>query len=141
MGDILWRDTSGNVAIWLMNGAQITQEIGVGNLPPLWSIAGTGDFNGDGKTDILWRHVLRGDVAIWLMNGAHVTQAAGVGNLSVFNWSIVETGDFDGDGKSDILWQHTSGQLAIWFMNGTQVAQALSSGILPVRSIQAINAD
>jgi hypothetical protein len=29
---------------------------------------GVGDFNGDAKADILWRHT-DGSIAIWLMNG------------------------------------------------------------------------
>ncbi len=50
--DLLWRDTSGNIAIWLMNGLSILQAGGLGNMPTNWSVAGTGDFNGDGKGDI-----------------------------------------------------------------------------------------
>jgi hypothetical protein len=38
--DILWHDTSGNVAIWFMNGTQVTQSAGVGNAPTVWSIQG-----------------------------------------------------------------------------------------------------
>jgi hypothetical protein len=34
-----------------------------------WAIVGTGDFNGDGKTDILWRHGITGQIAVWLMDG------------------------------------------------------------------------
>ena len=30
-----------------------------------WKVAGTGDFNGDGKSDILWRNTSTGDNAIW----------------------------------------------------------------------------
>ena len=30
-----------------------------------WKIAGTGDFNGDGKSDIFWRNTSTGDNAIW----------------------------------------------------------------------------
>ena len=33
-----------------------------------WRIAATGDFNGDHKTDILWRHT-NGALRIWNMNG------------------------------------------------------------------------
>jgi hypothetical protein len=42
-----------------------------------WRIAGTGDFNGDGQTDILWRNYGTGPNQgmnhIWLMNGSVVT--------------------------------------------------------------------
>jgi|SRR5215831_17433385 len=79
MSDILWRDTSGNVVIWLMNGAQVLQVAGVGNAPTVWSIASTGDYNSDGKSDILRRDA-SGNVAIWFMNGAQVSSSAGVGN-------------------------------------------------------------
>jgi hypothetical protein len=47
--DIAWRDTSGNAAVWLMNGAQLTQSAGLGSAPTTWSIVGTGDFDADGK--------------------------------------------------------------------------------------------
>jgi hypothetical protein len=84
--DILWRDASGNVAIWLMNGAQVTQAAGVGAAPTVWSIVETGDFNGDGKSDLVW-HDTSGNVAIWFMNGTQVAQAAGAGNAPTV-WSI-----------------------------------------------------
>jgi len=67
-----------------MNGAQVTS-LGVGNAPTVWSIVETGDFNGDGKSDILW-HDTSGNVAIWFMNSAQVT-SAGVGNAPTV-WSI-----------------------------------------------------
>jgi hypothetical protein len=31
--DILWRDTSGNLAMWFMNGTQIGSSVGLGNIP------------------------------------------------------------------------------------------------------------
>jgi hypothetical protein len=64
----------------------------------VWSIVGTGDFNGDGKGDILWKDT-GGDVAIWFMNGAQA-QYVPLGNVNTV-WSVVGTGDFIGDGKSD----------------------------------------
>ena len=43
-----------------------------------WTVVGTGDFNGDGMTDIVWRDTA-GDTAIWLMNGATFRQPAELG--------------------------------------------------------------
>ena len=68
--DFLWRNhTTGDVAIWLMNGTTLSSGVIVANVPLDWDIAGTGDFNHDGQADILWRNHTTGDVAIWLMNG------------------------------------------------------------------------
>ncbi len=79
LGDILWRDTAGDYAIWLMNGATVTSAVGLGNVSPTtWSVVGTGDFNGDGMADILWRDT-SGDMSIWFMNGTTVASTAPVG--------------------------------------------------------------
>jgi hypothetical protein len=131
--DLLWRDTSGNVAIWEMNGTTILNRATsfVANVPG-WSVAGTGDFNGDGKGDILW-HGSTGNVAISEMNGTTIlNQATAVVANVAGNWSIVGTGDFNGDGKSDILWRDTSGNVAIWEMSGTTILNASTSFVANV---------
>jgi hypothetical protein len=123
MSDIAWRDTSGNAAMWEMNGTDITPGPVFGPIPTNWSIVGQRDFNGDGRSDWLWRDTI-GHVAMWLLNGFQVLQVGSVGTVST-NWSIVGTADFDGDGKGDILWRDAmTGQAAIWLMNGT----AMQSG-------------
>jgi hypothetical protein len=49
LGDILWQDSAGDVAVWLMNGTTVMSSAGLGNLPPaVWTVVRTGDFNGDG---------------------------------------------------------------------------------------------
>ena len=55
-----------------MNGAALSQSAGLGSAPTTWTIVGTGDFDGDGKSDMLWRDG-SGNVAIWFMNGTVVT--------------------------------------------------------------------
>jgi probable HAF family extracellular repeat protein len=138
--DILWRNTNGDVAIWLMNGLQALSAADIGNVPTSWSIVGTGDFNGDGKSDILWRNT-NGDVAIWLMNGLQALSATDTGNVPT-SWSIVGTGDLNGDGYSDILWRNTNGDVAIWLMNGLQALSAADIGNVPtVWTLQSTNAD
>jgi FG-GAP-like repeat len=71
--DIAWRDTGGDAAVWLMNGAQVLQAAGVATVPTAWTIVGQRDFNGDGRADLLWQNTTTGDVAIWFMNGTQVT--------------------------------------------------------------------
>jgi hypothetical protein len=67
--DIVWHDSSGNVAIWLLNGSQVQQSGGLGVVPTNWSIVGQRDFNGDTNYDLLWHDATTETVAIWLMNG------------------------------------------------------------------------
>jgi len=56
-----------------MNGATMTSWQYLINGPIAgWTIVGTGDFNGDGKTDILWENPNAG-VTVWFMNGATMT--------------------------------------------------------------------
>jgi hypothetical protein len=58
-------------------------------VPLVWSVALTGDFNGDGKSDILWRDT-SGNIAMWFMSGGQVTSSAGLGQVSTI-WTIQST--------------------------------------------------
>jgi hypothetical protein len=73
-----------------MNGTSVLNLAAsfVGNVPTVWTIVGTGDFNGDGKSDILWRDT-GGNVVIWEMNGTSVLNPAAsfVGNVPTV-WTI-----------------------------------------------------
>jgi serralysin len=116
--DILWRNDSGAVALWTMNGAQKAADQVVSNIGNDWSLADTADFTGDGKADILWRHD-SGAVALWTMNGAQKVADQVVSNIGN-DWHLQKAADFSGDGKADILWRHDSGAVALWTMNGAQ---------------------
>jgi hypothetical protein len=96
-------------------------------------IIGTGDFNGDGMSDIAWRDTA-GDTSIWLMNGAAVLSAGSLGNIPT-TWSIALVGDYNGDGLSDLLWRDNLGNTAIWFMNGTTVGSTATVGNIPTNWI------
>ena len=80
------------------------------------------DFDGDGKSDILWRHATSGTNVAWFMTGLTVASSGLTNYVTNYQYSIAGMGDFDGDGKTDILWRHdTSGANVIWLMNGLTV--------------------
>jgi hypothetical protein len=123
--DILWRhSTSGEIVVWFMNGSVLTT--GTFLTPPAftdvnWQTVGTGDFNLDGKTDILWRHALSGQNVVWFLEGTSLVSGAFTNppSLADVNWRMVATGDYNFDGRVDIVWRHSaSGQNVMWFMNG-----------------------
>jgi hypothetical protein len=124
--DIAWRDGSGNIAFWLMNGAAVSSTGTVGGVPATWSIVGQRDFNGDGKADLLWLDQ-SGNIAMWFMNGAAVGSTGTVGTIPT-NWSVAGVADFNGDGLGDILWRDTAGDYAIWLMNGAAVTSSAGLG-------------
>jgi hypothetical protein len=124
--DILWRhEISGENVVWHMNGAALVT--GRFTVPPSladtrWKMAGTHDFNGDRRTDILWRHDFTGENVVWYMDenaltsGTFLTPAA----LADVRWRMAGTGDFNQDGRPDIAWHHGfSGEVVLWFMNGS----------------------
>ncbi len=103
-----------------MNGVNV---IGGGpvspNPGPSWRAVGTGDFNDDGHSDILWQNASTGQASSWEMNENSIVGGGPVSPNPGPSWRAVGTGDFNDDGHSDILWQNTtSGQVSVWEMDG-----------------------
>ena len=121
--DVLWRNDNGQFGDWLANaggGFGYNAAAGVVQVSNDWHIAGVGDFNGDGRSDILWRND-NGQFGDWLANaggGFGFNTAAGVRPVST-DWHIIGTGDFNGDGRSDILWRNDNGLFGDWLANAS----------------------
>jgi hypothetical protein len=72
-----------------MNGGTILAGGGAGGLDFAWQIVGTGDHNGDGTSDLLWRHST-GTVVIWYMSAGGATGGGTVATVDPA-WRIVVT--------------------------------------------------
>jgi len=137
--DFLFRNANnGTVVIWEVTGAAQNSAAVAGGAPAEWTLVGTGDLNGDGRDDMIWRHD-GGGVAGWLMNGSTATAVAMVGGAPN-EWQIAGIGDFNFDGKDDFIWRNTNdGSVAVWLMNGlTSTSQAIISGAPTSWAITAI---
>lgn len=142
--DLLWRNyKTGENTVWFMNGSKFLSNSATpqaGDSAALlrfedvnWQIEGAGDFNGDTKTDIVWRNTRTGDTAIWFLNGTQFinnnaapqlgTDYAFTLKVSDLNWRVEAVADFNRDGKSDLVWRNgRTGETAVWFMNGAKFA-------------------
>jgi hypothetical protein len=125
--DILWQNqSSGLLEVWYMDRETLTSAapLNPSQVSDLsWQIVATGDFNGDGKPDILWQNQANGLLMVWYMDGATRASSAPLnpGQLSDPSWKIVGVADFNADGKPDILWQNqASGLLMVWYMDGVR---------------------
>ncbi len=159
--DILWRDAAaGANYVWNLSGAftgGVMTIVSQGLLPSVdntWQVAGIGDFNGDGKSDILWRRN-DGTNYVWHIDGATIN--GGVVAISSqgllpgvdTTWSVAGIGDFNGDGKSDIFWRKTDGTNYVWHIDGSTInggvlsipSQGLLPGVDPTWTAVKVGAD
>jgi hypothetical protein len=135
--DLLWQHTDGSVATWTMNGTvRVSGQVHFGPQPDTnWKIVGTGDLDGNGSADIVWRNQVTGSLTGWLMNGVTVVTGSNLTPAAVpdTNWTIRALGDLNNDGKADLIWQNTAdGRISVWLMNGLSQIRGhlLSPGIV-----------
>lgn len=119
--DVLARKTDGSLILYKGNGsggwASGYTKVGSGwnSLNPFFY---AGDFNGDGKGDILAR---RADGSLWLYPtsgkgtwGSAKKVGSGWGSFN----AVFGPGDFSGDGKPDVLARRSDGRLMLYRGNG-----------------------
>jgi hypothetical protein len=123
--DLLFQHPDSSLAVWYMDGVTLTSAefinpVGPGNAD--WKAAATGDFNKDGRVDILFQHT-DGTLGVWYLNGVNLISAAFLNpdRPSDPRWRVVGTGDVNRDTDVDIIFQLDDGTLGIWYLRGASL--------------------
>lgn len=135
---------TGRIAAWLLAGTKLLQVVTINPLPavvgpvtdwnllagrglasgtdPRWSVVATGDFDGDGDSDLLFQHA-DGTLGVWFLKGA-VLRSVSLLEPShpESGWRVVGVGDLNQDGHPDLVLQQEAGSaLAVWYLSGTHL--------------------
>ena len=128
--DLLFRNTEGWVTNWLGNSEGSFTNNGANTalyFDRNWYVIGTGDFNGDGRDDMLIRNT-DGWITNWLAteSGGFTDNGANATTFLAADWRVYSIGDFNGDGKDDLILRRDDGWVTEWlgtangaFTNGT----------------------
>ncbi|GLY01207.1 FG-GAP-like repeat-containing protein [Actinoplanes sp. NBRC 101535] len=129
--DIIGQSSTGQLRAWASTGdlsgdsklfVGAAAIVGTGWTPTAMPRILTGDFNGDGRTDIIGQDstgVLRGSVSTGDLTTLFPTaRVVGNGGWTTANMPRIVTGDFNGDGRTDVIGQDSTGQLRAWAATG-----------------------
>lgn len=109
--DFVWRYTGsganeGANVLWNMNAdGTVKSNVGFGGTPTT-ALQTSGDYNGDGITDLVWK-MPSTDHLVWIMNAGGTVAATAAFATQSGAWQLARTGadyDADGDGKTDLIW-------------------------------------
>jgi hypothetical protein len=127
--DLIWQDSNGTPVVWYLNGTTFSgsgDSLVFPGSPAGWRIAGVGDFNGDGKVDLVAQN--GNTISIGVMNGKTVQSTQTVPTAVPSGWFLRAVADFDGDGQSDLVLQNQNGSVVVWLMNGNPAT--VKSGVV-----------
>jgi hypothetical protein len=132
---IIWQNTStGAITEWIMGHGNVKRTVAIASSPG-WTVIGSGDFNGDGATDLLMQ-APTGNVWDWIMtDGRHTS-----GNLlgSMTGWTYLGGGDFNGDGTADLLWRNNAtNDVQEWLMSNGLIGSQVDLGVVAGSNVVA----
>ena len=128
--DLFFRqELTGELTVWRLRGMRFAGRLGLTpavSPGPAWRVAAAGDWDGDGRLDLLWSRADTGALVQWLLD-AELRRTAerplDPPQASSPDWRVVAAGDYGvgpgGEGfTQDIVWRHAvSGRQVIWFLD------------------------
>ena len=122
--DLVWRNSTTNATkLWIMKGdgtIALKQYLDGRDAPEL-RVETSGDYDGNGCADLIWRNASTGASTMKLMKGPTVIGQGAVSGPA--NARLVATAadyDANGDGRADLIWKNLATNVhSVRLMNGT----------------------
>ncbi len=124
LGDIkIWKDFSPSNEIYWRQVKQV------------WDVQATGDLDGDGFSDMVWRYVVTssadtGVSYVWFTNGSSVTQVRKRGGAPL-DWQLLGAADLNGDRAADMVYINPAGQVRVLMATPGRTCANLTAGSIP----------
>jgi hypothetical protein len=120
--DLVWQHERGAVGTWDMVGPEFTGEADKLHVDTSSGerIEATGDLDGNGHTDYLFR-ATSGQVRVAMMGNKGLQTPHEIRELTISPdpaWHLGAVADLNGDGRGDLVWSHDDGTQAVWLMDG-----------------------
>src|SRR5262245_22128142 len=119
---------SGNtLRVWAMDGSHVASVLVLPDAPAYSDLVGTGDYDGNRTSDLLWEDARSSQLVLWLLNGGVVVKTGVLDRSSLpasEEWHVGGSADFDGDGSDDVmLFSRIRGEVETWALRGTAIAK------------------
>lgn len=128
--DLLWADDSGELALSRMALSLDTQPVLdfviVGSLAAEEWIRTTGDFDGDGVSELLVQDSGTGALALWTVSGDVAPAVRELGLAPAAGQVVAGSRSYDGVAGDDLLFQGSDGSLAVWLLDAGGVSAVAS---------------
>ncbi len=117
--DVLFNSSAGGTYgaqyEWQMNDREVQAPGAIDLYDKAFSVQVAGDFDGNGKSDLLFENPDTGGVWEWRLDGTSIISqgAVDVGDKS---YHLLGSADFDGNGTGDLLWRNDAGFVYEWLM-------------------------
>jgi len=129
---VLRNSGNGAFQVYDISNTAIVSSATLGTVGLNWQVAGFGDFNGDGTSDMVLRNSGTGAFQVYDINNNAIVSSVSLGTVGL-NWQVAGFGNFSSNaGETDMILRNTStGQFELYDIVNNQITSAFALGTDP----------